>query len=175
MSRFIDERGRIFGKVNVVDLLVLLVIVAVIVLASVRFVDAKVDTVPVRVTYMVERVRQATVEALRATLDPAVGKNAVTDEGSTLLGQIQEISVTPTREQVTTDTGELKIVASELFSDVSIVVLGEGLVSGSSVRIGSVPIKVGKRATLVGAGFEVSVTVMAVTWGPQAADSAPIR
>ena len=34
MARILDERGRIFGKVNIVDILVLLVIVAVVVFAK---------------------------------------------------------------------------------------------------------------------------------------------
>ena len=34
MSRFLDERGRIFGKVSVVDILVILVIIAVVAFAA---------------------------------------------------------------------------------------------------------------------------------------------
>ena len=57
MSRFLDERGRIFGKVNVVDILVLLVIVAVIVFAVMRLTGSSSVTVPVAVVYTVEEVR----------------------------------------------------------------------------------------------------------------------
>ena len=55
MSRFLDERGRIFGKVNIIDILVLLVIVAVVVLAVVRLKTGVFETVPVRVTYTLEK------------------------------------------------------------------------------------------------------------------------
>ncbi len=46
MGRFIDERGRIFGKVNIVDILVILVIVAVVVFAVVRFTGTSSASVP---------------------------------------------------------------------------------------------------------------------------------
>ena len=161
MSRFIDERGRIFGKVNVVDILVLLIIVAVVILAAVRFKDASVDTVPVRITLSLERARQATVDALDV-------KGTVTDDGGTVLGQVQDVTVTPTKEQFMTQADELKAFDSPIFSDVMIAVLGEGVVSGSSVRVGGVPIRVGKRITLLGPGFEIQTTILDAVWGEEA-------
>jgi len=165
MSRFIDERGRIFGRVNVVDVVVLLVIAAIVALAVVRFADEKVDSVPVRVTYTVERARPATVEALNATLS---AKGTVTDQGGTVLGKVEEVVATPTLTEVVTPEGELKLADSPLYSDLNIVVLGEGVVSGSNVRIGSVAIRVGQKETIVGTGFELEARIMRVTWGAEA-------
>lgn len=162
MSRFLDERGRFFGKVNVIDLLVLLVIIAVVVFAVVRMTGGSSETVPVRVTYTVEAVRQASVDALQA-------KGEVTDDGGTVLGKVEEVVVTPTLEEFLTPDGELRAFESPVFSDVSIVVLGEGRVSGSTVRIGSVPMRVGKKVTLVGTGYEVQTVIMGVVWGEEAA------
>lgn len=163
MSRILDDRGRLFGKVNIVDLLVLLVIIAVVVFAVVRMTGGSSKTVPVKVTYVVEAVRQATVDALQA-------KGDVTDEGSTYLGEVKDVVVTPTLVEVPTADGELKAVESPVFRDVSIVVRGEGRVSGSTVRIGSVPMRVGKKVTLIGTGYEVQTVIMDVAWGDEAAD-----
>ena len=69
------------------------------------------------------------------------------------LGQVQEVTTAPTLEEFLTGTDELKAFDSPILSDVNIEVLGQGMVAGSSVRIGSVPIRVGKRVTLVGAGI----------------------
>lgn len=162
MSRFLDDRGRLFGKVNIVDLIVLLVIIAVVVFAVVRMTGSSSETVPVRVTYVVEGVRHATVSALQA-------KGTVTDDGGVGLGKVQDVMVTPTIVEVSTSEGGLKAVESPVFSDVSIVVLGNGRVSGSTVRIGSVPMRVGKKVTLVGTGYEVQTVIMGVVWGDQAA------
>jgi hypothetical protein len=161
MSRFLDERGRILGKVNIVDILVLLVIVAVVVLAAVRFKDASVETVPVRVNFALEEAPAATVAALDV-------KGTVTDDGGTTFGQVQQVTSAPTREEFLTGTDELKAFDSPIYSDVNIEVLGRGVASGSSVRIGSVPIRVGKKVTLIGAGFEIETTILSVVWGEEA-------
>ena len=161
MSRFLDERGRFFGKVNVVDLVVLLVVVAVVVFAVMRTTGGTSTVVPVRVTFTVAEVREATVKALRP-------EGTVRDEGGTTLGQIVGVTARPTLEEYVTSTGELKALESPIFSDVDIVVLGEGRLSGSTVRIGSVPMRVGKKVTLVGPGFEVQTVITGVLWGEAA-------
>lgn len=163
MSRFLDERGRFFGKVNVVDLVVLLVIIAVVVFAVVRTAGGSSTTVPVKITYTVEEVRGATVDALEAG-------GTVRDDGGTVLGEVVRVSVRPTLEEYMTPAGELKAFESPVFSDVDIVVVGEGRLSASTVRIGSVPMRVGKKVTLVGPGFEVQTVIMDVLWGEEAAE-----
>jgi hypothetical protein len=162
MSRILDERGRLFGKVNVVDLVVLLVIVAVVCFAVLRMTGGSSQSVPVKVTYTVEAQRQATVNAIRA-------KGSVTDDGGTLLGQVQDVIVTPTQEEYPTPDGDLKAFDSPIFKDITIVVVGRGQLSGSKVRIGSVPMRVGKKVTLVGSDFEVQSVIMGVVWGDEAA------
>lgn len=161
MSRFIDERGRIFGKVNVVDVLVLLVIIAIVVFAVVRLTGSGSETVPLRVTFTVEEVRQATVDALQV-------KGTVRDEGGTVLGKVVEVTASPALEEVPTPEGQLKASESPIFRDVDIVVRGEGRVSGSTVRIGSIPLRVGRKVTLIGTGYEVQSVIMGVVWGAEA-------
>lgn len=165
MSRFLDGRGRIFGKVNIVDLLVLLVIVAVVVFAVVRMTGGSSETVPVKVKYTVTAVRQATVDAL---VDALEAEGTVWDDGGTALGKVVDVVETSTLEEFMTPDGELKAFESPVFSDLDVVVLGDGRVSGSTVRIGSVPIRVGKKVTLVGTGFEVQTVIMDLVWGAEA-------
>lgn len=161
MSRFIDERGRIFGKVNVVDILVLLVIIAIVVFAVVRLTGSGSETVPLRVTFTVEDVRQASVDALQV-------KGTVRDEGGTVLGEVVEVTASPALEEFLTSEGQLKAFESPIFKDVDIVVRGEGRVSGSTVRIGSIPLRVGRKVTLIGTGYEVQSVIMGVVWGAEA-------
>jgi hypothetical protein len=159
MSRFLDRRGRIFGKVNIVDLLVLLVIVAVVVFAVVRMTSDSPQTkkVTVQVTFTVEEVRQATVKALTDALQTG---GYVKDDGGTKLGTLIDVVATPTIEAVPTAEGELKAVPSPVLSDVEIVVEGQGQISESTVNIGGVPMRVGKKVTLIGTGFEVLTVIM---------------
>lgn len=165
MGRFLDERGRIFGKVNVVDILVLLVIVAVVVFAVVRFTGSSSESVPLRVTYTVEGVRQATVDAIQKS----VPVNAtVRDEGGTVLGKVEGVDARPTQVEHMTPGGELKAFESPIFNDVNILVSGEGSRSGDTLRVGSVPMVVGRKVTLRGSGFEVQSVIMDVSWGEEA-------
>jgi len=161
MSRFLDERGRIFGKVNIVDLVVLLVIAAVVVFAVVRMTGDSSETIPVSVTYAVEEVRQATVDALTDAVDIEA---VVRDDGGTVLGTVVAVSPTPSLEEHLMPDGELKVHESSVFNDIEIVLLGDGTVSNSTIRIGNVPMRVGKKVTLIGSGFEVQTVIMKVAW-----------
>lgn len=159
MSRLLDDRGRIFGKVNIVDLIVLLVIVAVVVFAVVRMTGGSSQPIAIQVQYTVEGVRQATVDALVK----AVATSAtVRDEGGTELGTVESVTPRPTKEEYPKPDGTLVASDSQVFSDVDIVVHGTATLVGSSYRIGSVPMRVGKKVTLVGAGFEVQTVIMEV-------------
>jgi len=67
MSRLIDARGRLFGKVSVVDILVLAVIVALAVFLGLRFSGSEAvgsaETQPVTVTFVVLPAYDEMVEA----------------------------------------------------------------------------------------------------------------
>jgi hypothetical protein len=158
MSRFLDARGRIFGKVNIVDLIVLCVIVAVVVFAVVRTTGGSSETIPLEVTYTVEEVRRATVDALVGAVQ---AKAVVRDDAGTNLGTVVSVTPSPTKEEFVAD-GELKAADSQVFSDVKIVVRGEGRLANSTLRVGSVFMRVGKKITLVGSGFEVQSVIMQV-------------
>lgn len=159
MSRFLDERGRIFGTVNVVDLLVLLVIVAVVVFAVFRTTGDASETFPVEVTYTVQEVRQATVDAL---LEAVEAQALVRDDGGTELGTVVTVTPHPTLKESLTADGRLESFESPVFSDVDIVLSGHATESRSTVYVGGVPMRVGKKVTLVGTGFEVLTVIIQV-------------
>jgi hypothetical protein len=165
MGRFLDERGRILGKVNVVDILVLLVIIAVVAFAVVRLTGASSEIVPLKVTYTVEGVRQLTVDAIQDVVDV---NGTVRDEGGTVLGKVDSIEVTPTEVEYMTPQGQPEAFDSPIFNDVKIIVRGEGSKSGETLRIGSVPMRVGRKITLIGSGFEVQSVIWKVREGQEA-------
>jgi hypothetical protein len=165
MGRILDERGRIFGKVNIVDVLVVLVIIAVVVFAVVRFTGTSSTSVPLKVTYTVEAVREATATAIQ---DTVAVNGTVRDEGGTVLGNVLGMEARPTQMEYLTPEGELKAFDSPIFSDVDIVVRGDGTKSGESWRVGSIPMLVGRKVTLRGGSFEVQSVIMRVVSGEEA-------
>ncbi|MGI5940534.1 MAG: DUF4330 domain-containing protein [Thermoleophilia bacterium] len=168
MSRFIDERGRIFGRVNIVDILVLLVIVAIVVFAVLRLVGGGSEAVTVTVTCTVERIRDYRVEGIR---NEAEKKGAVEDDRGTPLGEIVAVSEPrPSEVEFSAPTVDengkegrwtLQKDGSPIFKDLDIVIRGDGtLDDDGSLYIGDMKLRRGMAITLRGPNFEVPVTVM---------------
>jgi hypothetical protein len=165
MSRFLDERGRIFGKLNVVDILVFLVIVAVVVFAVVRLTGTESETKPLKITFTVKELRKSEAADLMKWLQPGM---TLTDEGGTILGKVQSVGESPLMEEYLTSADVLQEFPSPIFSDVSIVVLGEGQVSGHSARIGSVSVLRFDKVVVLGATGKFTTLVTDLVWGPEA-------
>jgi hypothetical protein len=165
MSRFIDERGRIFGKVNIVDILVLLVIVAVVVFAVVRLTGGGSSTIPVKVSFTVKELRNSEADRLQQNWQAG---GTLTDEGGTVLGKIVSVTVSDLKEEYLTSTDQLQEFDSPVFSDLTVVVLGEGRVSNNSARIGSVSVLVGDKVVLLGGKSKGTSLVSDLKWGPEA-------
>jgi hypothetical protein len=161
MTRFLDSRGRLFGRVNIVDLVVLLVLVAVVVFVAMRFTTESPETVPVQVTYLVKSVDVRSVEALRVT-------GPITDTGGASLGTVESVEVTPTVVELVTPEGDLQTFDSAINRDALIVATGSGQVSGSTVHIGRTVVRVGAIVTLVGPGYEAQARIVNVVWGAEA-------
>ncbi len=107
MSRFLDERGRIFGKVNVVDILVLLAVIALIVFAIVRVEAPSSTTVPISVTIRAQLQRRDQVGNLIAV------RGTLKDDTGTTLGTIESVTAHPSSEEVLNPlTGKLEVQTS---------------------------------------------------------------
>jgi Domain of unknown function (DUF4330) len=162
LSRILDDRGRLFGWVNIVDLVVVIVIVAVIVFAAVRLTGGEnAQTVPVNVTFVARMVDRALVPGLQT-------KGKVTDVAGNVIGQVVSVEVTPTMEETVTADGQLKTYASTLHDDVTFVVAGQGSVFESTVHIGTVPARVGSAVKLFGPGYEIGTVITRVVSGAAA-------
>jgi hypothetical protein len=162
LRRVLDDRGRLFGRVNIIDLVVLVVILAVVVFAAVRLTDGgSVETVPVRVTFVDRGVHQSLVAGLQS-------KGTVRDQGGNVIGEVQSVEATPSIEEFLTTEGVLKVFTSATQSDVTFVVVGQGTVSDSSVHIGRLAARVGADVKLIGPGYEAQTTITNIVWGAEA-------
>lgn len=165
MSSFIDQRGRIFGKVSLVDIVVVLAVIALILLAFVRFAKPAVAQVPVITTLAIERVRDPTVEQLE------VG-DEVRDEGGASLGAIEAIEIVPTPIDIprTFMSGDsdpapeeaIVVGESKVYKDVELTVRGSGEVSDGGIVVNGVVLAVGKPLVIYGNGFQIRTTVQHV-------------
>jgi len=152
----------LFGKVNIVDVIVLVVIVAIVVFAAVRLTGGgAVATVPVKVTFLDKRVDQSFVPGAEA-------KQTIRDTAGNVIGEVQSVDVVPSVEELVTPDGQLKTFTSSTREDVTYVVLCQGTVTDSTAHIGSLAARVGTDVRLVGPGYEAQTTISAVVWGAEA-------
>lgn len=106
--KLIDEKGRLFGKVNVVDLCVVLAVIVAIGVFFVKDNSDKVNTsnANATVTYTVEvkAIRDMSVNALKANIDKPIVENS---EDKKNLGVISDISVKTATGYIASKKGEL--------------------------------------------------------------------
>ena len=100
-----DKNGKIKGKFNIIDLLVIILVVAVIAGIAVRYGSSVTTAVKsdeeFEYVVKVESVRMFTIDALEK-------KGKVTDKKSTLdLGEIVSVEYEPTKYQSTTANGKI--------------------------------------------------------------------
>ena len=164
MSRFLDSRGRIFGKVNVVDILVLLAVIALIVFAVARTQATASTPVTKDVTFRAMMQRGTVVDTLLAA------HGTLKDDSGTILGKVKTVTAQPSQEEVLNPvTGKLETQASSLYQDVDVVVSVKAVGSGSSLRVGTVAISVPNKVTIVGVGLgNKPFTVPTVIWDVEA-------
>lgn len=106
----IDKSGKLFGKINIIDLAVILAVIAVIAGIAVRFTGGagKLVTESTKIEYKVcvEGVRKYTVDALQ--MQGAVTNKKFTAE----VGKITSVEVSPAKHRSVTADG--KVVMADM-------------------------------------------------------------
>lgn len=119
--KVIDEKGRLFGKLNVIDLLALLLVAAVAVLLVVRMAKGRStglptsDKDPVTIVYTVTvpNVPPESYEVVRRFVDKAAGKTDQLMTGTQLLsGYVTDCVAAPHISYTTDASGQVSAVPS---------------------------------------------------------------
>lgn len=122
--KFIDKKGRLFGKVNIVDIFVVFLLIFAVVAVGVKFKKVKTtqggDKV-IEYTMRVERVRQASIDNFEKEY-----KNIIDAESKKTLGEIVSIENNPARELVKLDNGEYIFSEYEDKFDLTITIRTKG-------------------------------------------------
>jgi hypothetical protein len=156
MSRLIDDRGRLFGKISLIDLLVLLLIVAVGVFAYGRVRGTAYTQTGILTTLTIEKVKDPTVYVINKG-------DVVHDDAGSLIGTVVE---QPAVVRTPLEFGDLQGNAhespSQVYWDINVKIKGQGQVSKSVYRIGGTRLSVGKPLTMLGPRYEVKTTITGV-------------
>ena len=171
----IDEKGRLFGKINIVDLLVILVIVIAAVVLGMKFlkpgstgtVGGGGTTTHVEYTVLVESVQPAVYESIVNNYIPST----LMASGELLDGYVT--GVTPVEGRVHTATvntadGTLEIPVNEGKLDL-IFTIECNVVNSITTEIGTQEVRVGKIHTVKTDKFELTNgIILDCSWGEDA-------
>lgn len=136
----LDRQGRLFGKVNIIDLLIVLVVILAVVFFAVKHFDGDVSVSTgeaVRMEFYAEEVPDYSANAVK------IGDPLTDDTGNIHLGVVTDVTVAPAVSYATDDQGN--VVVSEKPGYSSIRITGEGngriyehgvIISGSKYGIG---------------------------------------
>lgn len=108
MRKIIDSEGRIFGKVNILDLLIVIVAAILILSAFMKFDKEEVSHISdktIEYTVKIKQIRQPSVDALKKE-----SAGLVEPDSKKELGSITDIKITPAEELVRLNSGEYKKV-----------------------------------------------------------------
>jgi|GEM_PF-2250346 len=155
MSPLIDDRGRLFGRVSVVDIIVLLLIVAVGAFAWGRFSGDQAQTKDYRMVLFIDRTR------IPQVTEANVG-DAVRDERGAVLGKIEDVVESESRIDAVDDSGNVNPEGrSTVFKDVTITIKGQAQVSGNGdITVGGSPMRAGLPLVLVGPGYSPKTVII---------------
>jgi len=129
---FIDEKGKLFGKINILDLCVILAVIigiSGIAISKIDFnkadttksttastTESKKEKVTLEVGLLLKEVRTITRDAI------VVGDEVLTTSTGTKLGKIKKVESTPSKQNILTDNGEMYTAVIPEKYDVTIYV-----------------------------------------------------
>lgn len=153
-----DHNGRLFGRINIIDLLVLLVLIGAAGFYGYKHKFVNPQIAPVSKTYtvrvLVEEVRQATLDELR---DGTVVKEA---DANSVIGTIRGVDAKPATKQVERSDGQIVLSAIPGKFDVVLSIEAPAQVTNWTIRIANTEIRIGSTIKVAAQRFLVKGTVI---------------
>lgn len=141
----IDEKGRLFGKVNIVDLIIVIIILAAAAFVGMKFFGPEstvANTQNVRITMFCDESPTYVVEQLEA------GSEAWDSSNQVVLGTLKEWTTGDSMSAITDAEGNVVEISREGYRSVRLVCEGTGIVSDHGVTIGGVLYANGQSASV---------------------------
>ena len=161
----IDEKGRLFGKINLIDLLVILVVVVVVGVLAVRLLwpaepDEVVQTGQAgRLEFVVKVSRMDPVAYEHIEAQLAEGQNQFMASGVMVDGYVTDVYSTPNPVQYDTQDGEWVMAEDNYYVDVYFTI--EAAVSNTITQaVGTQEVRIGRAYIVKTTGFEYTGIVV---------------
>jgi hypothetical protein len=143
----IDKKGRLFGKISIIDILIIGVLLVAIVAGYKYFAPSAAGSIPekqdkLQIVFYQEEVNDFTAHAVKKG-DPA--KDAILH---TSLGQVVDVETDKSVSWVKSDKGEFFASSKEGYSSVYITLEASGSTGGSGAVVGGSTYYIGQIVTL---------------------------
>lgn len=165
MKKILDEKGRLFGKINVIDLVLIVVIVLAVIavgwkLAGDRLTSAVVGEKHIEYVVKCERVEQLLADGLALKDFP----EKLMSSGSYTSGSVESYSCEPHMLSACGEDGEALSCAEEGYYDLYFTISAS--VAGNSItnQVGSQEVRVGKEHIVKTRFIELTGVVMSVEY-----------
>lgn len=170
--KIIDEKGKLFGKINLIDLLVVIVLIAAVLFLAVRFVRGR-DANPInsstKLTYttLVSNITPEVYEEVQRQMAAAGGRDQLMATGDLLDAYVTKVEARPHMNYQPDDNGV--VTASEEQGDkahLDLVFTVEANVVNPIVNeVGTQEVRVGKSHILKTVHFEFAYgSILTCDW-----------
>lgn len=149
--KIIDEKGRLFGFINIIDLFISIMLVVLIGFGAYKVFRVNptvaVNTQKVTMVYFIQEVRDVTYDAIE------VGEIAKDYDKNTVYGKIVKKEALPAKKMAETADG--RFVEAEVPNryDVKIYIEGDAVVSRTGIYMGGQEVRVGYITSVKGKRF----------------------
>ncbi|MBI4733848.1 MAG: DUF4330 domain-containing protein [Rubrobacteridae bacterium] len=144
----IDEKGRVFGRINLIDFTLMLGVVIAVALAFVLLTkQGKVVTVPENKTIQYNML----VKAVRPEVAGFIKKGDLVKKQLTKnpIGTVKDVEIKPARVLIDTDEGRRIVTTSPVEVDATITIETKGRTGADIISAGNEVLNVGDRFNIV--------------------------
>lgn len=170
--KIVDEKGKLFGKLNVVDFLAIIVLIAALIFVAARFLrgggDSPVGTTT-KITYTVQvnNIDRPTYDEVMRHMAAGDGRDQLMANGEMVNAYVTDVTATPHVNYSTNDQG-ITVRSVEDFADgrLDLVFTIEANVDNPTVnKVGTQEVRVGKGHIVKTVHFEFTYgTILTCDW-----------
>lgn len=162
--KIVNEKGKLFGIINPIDLIVIIAIIAIIAAVGVKFLRAPVEAVvaPKQEMEVTLRVRGAMPSLVEATKAIEPGTKLIAGNDYISDASVVSVSIEPYVYTIADDKGITVETTDPMKSDIVIVIKGTGSPTDAILKIGNQEVRTGRGFIFKTNTVEVNTTIDAV-------------
>jgi len=156
----VDKNGKLFGKINLIDLLVILIVIAVVVLAAMKVVNAKKASASlseVKMSFFAEEIPDYVAQVIQN------GTSVMDSTGNVTMGTVDSFKIDAPLGYVTDPKGQAQEIQREGYKSVTLNITAKGVLSDHGIKIDGTLYSVGHTLTLYAGEAKMYMKVSAIT------------